>query len=409
MKYLVMETHPAYAVVLDEEGRFRKAANLRYQVGDTVEDIIELRQTPEKRRAVWKPAMGLVGAAACLCAVFFGYYQPNFTAYGTLRIQINPDVEMTISRTERVLALEGLNADGADLIEGYEYQGKTRDTATDELVERAIDMGYLSDGDTITITVDSADETWRVREEAQVQEQLEDRYGESVVIELTPPQQETPSTPASTPTPEPPVEVVVPVAPQTPAVSQGDTDYGTGSEGVTDHEDTDYGPDADGVTDYEDTDYGPNADGVTDYEDTDYGSNADGVTDYEDTDYGPNADGVTDYEDTDYGPNADGVTDYEDTDYGPYNDGVTDYADRDDGGNDDDSDDDGGNDDVGNDDDSDDDDGYDDNGDDDDSDDDDVEDDDVEDDDVEDDDVEDDGVEDDGVEDDGGGGDDDDG
>ena len=237
MKYLVMETHPAYAVVLDEEGRFRKAANLRYQVGDTVEDIIELRQTPEKRRAVWKPAMGLVGAAACLCAVFFGYYQPNFTAYGTLRIQINPDVEMTISRTERVLALEGLNADGADLIEGYEYQGKTRDTATDELVERAIDMGYLSDGDTITITVDSADETWRVREEAQVQEQLEDRYGESVVIELTPPQQETPSTPASTPTPEPPVEVVVPVAPQTPAVSQGDTDYGPGSEGVTDHED----------------------------------------------------------------------------------------------------------------------------------------------------------------------------
>ena len=379
MKYLVMETHPAYAVVLDEEGRFRKAANLRYQVGDTVEDIIELRQTPEKRRAVWKPAMGLVGAAACLCAVFFGYYQPNFTAYGTLRIQINPDVEMTISRTERVLALEGLNADGADLIEGYEYQGKTRDTATDELVERAIDMGYLSDGDTITITVDSADETWRVREEAQVQEQLEDRYGESVVIELTPPQQETPSTPASTPTPEPPVEVVVPVAPQTPAVSQGDTDYGTGSEGVTDHEDTDYGPDADGVTDYEDTDYGPNADGVTDYEDTDYG------------------------------PNADGVTDYDDTDYGPYNDGVTDYADRDDGGNDDDSDDDGGNDDVGNDDDSDDDDGYDDNGDDDDSDDDDVEDDDVEDDDVEDDDVEDDDVEDDGVEDDGGGGDDDDG
>ena len=379
MKYLVMETHPAYAVVLDEEGRFRKAANLRYQVGDTVEDIIELRQTPEKRRAVWKPAMGLVGAAACLCAVFFGYYQPNFTAYGTLRIQINPDVEMTISRTERVLALEGLNADGADLIEGYEYQGKTRDTATDELVERAIDMGYLSDGDTITITVDSADETWRVREEAQVQEQLEDRYGESVVIELTPPQQETPSTPASTPTPEPPVEVVVPVAPQTPAVSQGDTDYGPGSEGVTDYEDTDYGPDADGVTDYEDTDYGPNADGVTDYEDTDYG------------------------------PNADGVTDYDDTDYGSYNDGVTDYADRDDGGNDDDSDDDGGNDDAGNDDDSDDDDGYDDNGDDDDSDDDDVEDDDVEDDDVEDDDVEDDDVEDDGVEDDGGGGDDDDG
>ena len=37
MTYLVMETHMAYAVLLDENGRFLKAANLRYQVGDTVE------------------------------------------------------------------------------------------------------------------------------------------------------------------------------------------------------------------------------------------------------------------------------------------------------------------------------------------------------------------------------------
>ena len=31
MSYLVMEVHPAYAVVLDQEGRFLKAANLHYQ------------------------------------------------------------------------------------------------------------------------------------------------------------------------------------------------------------------------------------------------------------------------------------------------------------------------------------------------------------------------------------------
>ena len=81
-----------------------------------------------------------------------------------------------------------------------------------------------------------------------------------------------------------------------------DTDYGPGSDGITDY----------GVTDYDDTDYGPNADGITDYDDTDYGPNADGITDYDDTDYGPNADGITDYDDTDYGPNADGITDYDD-------------------------------------------------------------------------------------------------
>ena len=184
MKYLVMETHPAYAVVLDEEGRFLKAANLQYQVGDTVQTIVELRQARPRATALWKPLSGLAAAAACLCLVFFGYYQPNYTAYGTLRIQINPDVEMTVSRTDRVLDLEGLNADGEDLIEGYDYRGKDRETAAGELVERAIDMGYLSDGDTISVTVRSDDADWQAREEAQVQAQLEERYGATIVIQL---------------------------------------------------------------------------------------------------------------------------------------------------------------------------------------------------------------------------------
>ena len=247
MNYLVLETHPAYAVLLDEEGRFLKAANLRYQVGDTVQNIVELRQPKAKSPAAWKPLAGLAGLTACFCLVFFGWYQPNFTAYGTLRIQINPDVEMTVSRTDRVLDLEGLNADGEDLIEGYSYRGKDRETAADELVERAIHMGYLADGDTVSITVTSADADWQAREEAQVQAQLEERYGETIVIRLgSDPVTET----------EPP-EVVIPVTPPTPA------------EDATDYDDTDYGPNADGITDYEDPGHGPYTDGVTDYEDRD--------------------------------------------------------------------------------------------------------------------------------------------
>ena len=320
MKYLVMETHPAYAVVLDEEGRFLKAANLQYQVGDTVQTIVELRQARPRATALWKPLSGLAAAAACLCLVFFGYYQPNYTAYGTLRIQINPDVEMTVSRTDRVLDLEGLNADGEDLIEGYDYRGKDRETAAGELVERAIDMGYLSDGDTISVTVRSDDADWQAREEAQIQAQLEERYGATIVIRLGDGAADQSQSAAA---PEEPAEVVVPVVPQNPEQTpETAADPSAGSGGQ------------------EDTDYGPNADGVTDYNDTDYGPNADGVTDYADTDYGPNADGVTDYADTDYGPNADGITDYTEPSSGPYYDGVTDYEDREDDGGDDDDDDD---------------------------------------------------------------------
>ena len=212
MKYLVMETHPAYAVVLDEEGRFLKAANLHYQVGDTVRNIVELQKPKARSAALWKSLAGLTAAAACLCLVFFGWYQPNYTAYGTLRIQINPDVEMTVSRTDRVLDLEGLNADGEDLIEGYSYKGKDREAAANELVERAIDMGYLSDGETVSITVSSADADWQAREEAQVRAQLEERYGETIVIRLG-----SDSDPAVTPPQTDPPEVVIPVTPPAPA------------------------------------------------------------------------------------------------------------------------------------------------------------------------------------------------
>lgn len=271
MKYLVMELHPAYAVVLDEEGRFLKAANLHYQVGDTVQDIVELRQPRSRAPAAWKPLSGLAGLAACLCLVFFGWYQPNYTAYGTLRIQINPDVEMTVSRTDRVLDLEGLNEDGEDLVEGYSYKGKDRETAANELVERAIDMGYLSGGETVSITVNSADADWQAREEAQVRAQLEARYGETIVIRLG-----SDPAPEVTPPQTDPPEIVIPVTP--PAAAEDATDYG----------DTDYGPNADGATDYADaasnadTDYGPYTDGVTDYEDRDDGSD-DGDDDDDDS------------------------------------------------------------------------------------------------------------------------------
>ena len=302
MSYLVMETHPAYAVLLDEEGRFLKAANLRYQVGDTVQDIVELQPPKAKPPALWKPLSGLAGLAglaACVCLVFFGYYQPNYTAYGTLRIQINPDVEITVSRTDRVLGLDGLNEDGEALIAGYAYQGKDRETAAGELVERAIDMGYLSDGETVSITVTSADADWQAREEQEAREDLEERYGQTIVIQIGPLEEEPPAT-----------EIVIPVTPPTPEPTPEPSPEPTAPPAIPDS--TDYGTSGDGVTDYQDTDYGPYADGVTDYTDTGGETYSDGVTDYEardDDDWDDSRDDGDDDDDDDSEDDDDGGDD----------------------------------------------------------------------------------------------------
>ena len=299
MNYLVMEVHPAYAVVLDEEGRFLKAANLRYQVGDTVRDIVELRHPREKRPALWKPLSGVAGLAACLCLVFFGYYQPNFTPYGALRIQINPDVELTLSRTDRVLELEGLNEDGQSLIAGYEYSGKDREDVTGELVERAIDPWATSPaGRRCPSPSPAPTPTGRPGKEQAAREDLEERYGETIVIQIGPAPDEEPANRGGHPG-------GAPRAPRRPPprtsrrslcrsprrrpprpLSRLTRTIDPAAAERLDYQDTDYGPDADGVTDYEDTDYGPYSDGVTDYEPPDDGPYVDGDTDYEDRDDG---------------------------------------------------------------------------------------------------------------------------
>ena len=53
MRYLVMECHTSYAVLLDECGCFVRAANLCYQVGETVEEPVLLREkTPVNKRVL---------------------------------------------------------------------------------------------------------------------------------------------------------------------------------------------------------------------------------------------------------------------------------------------------------------------------------------------------------------------
>ena len=71
MSYLVMECHPGYAVLLDEDGRFLKAANLRYEIGQTVYDPVLMKETPERRRhTVRWISSGIAAIAACFLLFF---------------------------------------------------------------------------------------------------------------------------------------------------------------------------------------------------------------------------------------------------------------------------------------------------------------------------------------------------
>ncbi|MBQ7098829.1 MAG: hypothetical protein IJO05_03815, partial [Oscillospiraceae bacterium] len=116
MEYLVMECHSSYAVVLDHQGRFKKVANLGYQVGQEVSTVVELRQPKPRGVIHWQPVLT---AAACLCILFVGIWQTALLSMGTVLIQINPQIRLSVNRMERVISAEAVNADGAKVLFDY--------------------------------------------------------------------------------------------------------------------------------------------------------------------------------------------------------------------------------------------------------------------------------------------------
>ena len=65
---------------------------------------------------------------------------------------------MNLNRHGDVVGLVGTNEDGEKLLEGYDGKGTDKVIVADELVDRAIAMGFLSEGGQVSISIDSPDD-----------------------------------------------------------------------------------------------------------------------------------------------------------------------------------------------------------------------------------------------------------
>ena len=302
MSYIVMECHSSYAILLDEEGRFLKAANLHYQVGQRVYDPVLMKEKPEKR---FRPVRWAAGGAAVIAAGFllvFGinYYQNHLMSYSSIYLTINPEIRMSLNRLGEVLELKGTNQDGEILLDGYDGKGKDKVTVTDELIDRAIEMGFLSEGGQVSFSIDTPEEAllqeYGEELETEVKQHLKNRI--SITIEIvdyhtgdretsyteTPAREEEvqsqpaaetgqEQTPAAAQEETPAIQAETPDS-STQTQNDSSNTQPSQSQGTAAYEDTDYGTDSDGEAGYSQPE--PQApqttEGVSDYEDSsDYG------------------------------------------------------------------------------------------------------------------------------------------
>lgn len=182
MTYMVVECHPGYAVVLDEEGSFLKVANRSYEVGQMVTEVIPMLAPPRKKIPKWVTT--LVAAAACL-ALALGITLPGSHApYASVYVKINPEVRIDVDKRDIVIGLAGVNQDGVTLIEGYDYHNKHLDLVTDEMVDKAIEMGYLQTDGQITISLDSQDQTWVQNHTETISGHLQTHLQERITVTI---------------------------------------------------------------------------------------------------------------------------------------------------------------------------------------------------------------------------------
>ena len=327
MKYIVMECRPSYAIVLDEEGRFLRTANLRYEVGQTVEHVVLMREqkAPSVRLRVLAGAAG--AAAACLALTLgAGYYQTYVRTYSHIYMSINPDVQMDLNRKGTVVGLSGMNADGQALLADYDGKGKDKTLVADELIDRALDMGFLTAGGQVAFLIDAPEEeifeAYGIELRTQVGKQLEgsvpfdivimeyegempeetpeaapvfqEETAETVPAPAGPPETEAPQTPIAPPETEtPPASAPLPAAEtEVPPTAPPATEAPPASAAPSAAE-TEAAPSVPPAAE------APSASTLPYSEDTDYGT--DDVTDYRDgdTDYEPDWDEDTDYGDDD--------------------------------------------------------------------------------------------------------------
>lgn len=171
MKYIVMECHKGYAVLMDEEARYVQAANLRYSVGQTVSAPVLMEGVATEERRISFYVTRFAAAAACLAlAVSAGsfYYTRNFKTHSTILISAKTNIRMDLNKKGQVIHLSGGDDKADELLKDYDGKGKDKLTAANEILDIEKTQGINAEDDVVNIFIKAeADEYNTIKEELE--------------------------------------------------------------------------------------------------------------------------------------------------------------------------------------------------------------------------------------------------
>ncbi|WP_324825765.1 anti-sigma factor domain-containing protein [Sinanaerobacter sp. ZZT-01] len=126
MKAVVTEIKGSFAALLSDDGRMIKVKNKNYAIGQVI-IMKETRLKVKHKLLPWAAAVFAVFAISGAGA--YAYCSP----YSYVSLDVNPSIEYTLNRFDRILDVKAMNDDGQDILEEMNFKNMENHT-----IEKAI-------------------------------------------------------------------------------------------------------------------------------------------------------------------------------------------------------------------------------------------------------------------------------
>ena len=146
MKAVVLEISNNEATVMTHDGDIIGIRNKNYDIGQEI-NIKRASATLSAKIYKFTPIIAAAAVAVVIIAGGAGLY---FNPYGTVSLDINPSIEYTINRFDRVLEVNGMNDDGSDILASINTDrliNRNIEDAVDATIEQIEADGYITDED----------------------------------------------------------------------------------------------------------------------------------------------------------------------------------------------------------------------------------------------------------------------
>lgn len=133
----------------------------------------------------FKPIMSFLSAAAVFMLVFFNFQQlrlPDSQIY----LDVNPGIQITTNKKDKVIKLEPINKDAKDIIENIEFKNQELDVVTGNILDSLVGKAYLNeDSDVMLVSVYNKDSEKSKRQVSELNDLIHSKFNDKHPILLS--------------------------------------------------------------------------------------------------------------------------------------------------------------------------------------------------------------------------------